>query len=227
MIEKIMKFLKIHFSSTVNLIDGTPLQIEGDLETGVKVSVITTDGMIAIPDGEYKLEDESIIITKDGVVMDVIKADVEAEAPVEMAEETPIEEPIVEEIVEPIVEEVVVEEPIVEELQKENPEVSGEDVEIEIPEASGTTITEELPTEMVDMPVEEVEPIEEEDKIKQLEDKVSQLEAMLTELMGKMNMMSEKFSAAQPIVRMATDSKMVVDTKLQSKVDLINRLKGK
>ena len=207
--EKVMKFLKIHFSSTISLIDGTPLQIEGDLETGSMVSVITSDGAIAIPDGEYKLEDESIIVCKDGIIMDVIQASPEAEAPVEteMAEETPV---------------------IEEELQKENPDVSGEDV-VEMPEASGTTITEELPTEMVDVPIEEIEPVEpidEEDKIKQLEDKVSQLEAMLAELMGKMNMMTEKFSAAQPIVRMA-DNKMAVDTKLQSKVDLINRLKNK
>ena len=225
--EKIMKFLKIHFSSTVNLIDGTSLQIEGDLNTGSKVSVITQDGNIALPDGEYKLEDESIIITKDGIIMDIIKADVEAEAPVEMVEEKPIEEEVVPIEEEPIIEEV--EEPL--ELQKENPDVSGEEPTL-IPEVSGTTITEELPEEMVEVPVEtpveEVEPIEPEDmKIKELEDKIAKLESILDELMAKMNMMSEKFSAAQPIVRMASDNKMVIDTKLQSKVDLINRLKQK
>ena len=214
MFDKIIKLLKIHFASSLVLKDGTPLQVEGDFTTGAQVSVVTSDGTIPLPDGEYQLEDMTIITVKDGLIMDiVVPGEVEMSA----------EEPVVE----------------VELAQKENPEVSGPEVVVEDePVTTGTTET--IDTEMVDMPEEPVlEPEVDEEmvKIADLEAKVAALEQMIADLMAKLNLneekvnfITEKLSIAKPVnmkVEVDGTNKMPVDQKLQNKIDLINRLKKK
>ena len=44
MLEKIMKLFKVHFSSNLTLKDGTPLYLNGSLDNGVQIFVITEDG---------------------------------------------------------------------------------------------------------------------------------------------------------------------------------------
>jgi hypothetical protein len=223
MLDKILKFLKIHFSSALTLRDTTPIELSGDLETGVNVFIVTPDGNIAMPDGEYCLSDESIIIVKDGIIMDVISPTEEApevDVTPTFSEETPVE-PV--EPVEPVVEpEAVPEttEPVIEEeLQKGNPIVTGDlpedDKEEDDMIPSGKTSDDEIPID------------ENMAKITNLETKFSDLENSISEIMGKLNMISEKFSAAQPIVKRKEDnqpsnnfSQDIID-----KVELIKKLK--
>ena len=74
MFEKIKSFLKIiNFSGTITLKDGTQVVVDGSLEKGSKVYVQLPDAEepIALPDGEYPLEDDSIMIIVDGVISDI------------------------------------------------------------------------------------------------------------------------------------------------------------
>ena len=218
MLNKIMKLLKIRFASSLLLKDGTPLELDGDLDTGVRVNVVTTDGNIPLPDGEYQLEDMTIFMVKDGLVTDIIKpGEVETEENNESLDapsETSSDELA---------------------TQKGNPEVSGEPVvkEDEMPTTTGTTETTEPEVKAEDMPVEDI-PVEEPEPeidekdiiIKELVDKVAVLDQAIADIMSKLNMISEKFSAAQPIVKKKEDNTTTMDPKLQSKVDLIKRLKS-
>ena len=218
MLNKIMKLLKIRFASSLLLKDGTPLELDGDLDTGVRVNVVTTDGNIPLPDGEYQLEDMTILMVKDGLVTDIIKpGEVETEENNESLDapsETSSDELA---------------------TQKGNPEVSGEPVvkEDEMPTTTGTTETTEPEVKAEDMPVEDI-PVEEPEPeidekdiiIKELVDKVAVLDQAIADIMSKLNMISEKFSAAQPIVKKKEDNTTTMDPKLQSKVDLIKRLKS-
>jgi len=215
MIEKLMKFFKVHFSTSLTLKDGTALALEGDLDTGTQVSVVTSDGNIALPDGEYQLEDMTIITVKDGLVMDIIKPG-EVEEPTEGLD--PMGNPEPEDMA----------------TQKENPEVSGEapqPMDEPLPTTTGTTATE---VDAVDVEVEEpeveveVNPME---KVAELEAKVAALEEMIKGLVDKMNMneektnmIADKFSAAQPLIT-KKESEGTIDPKLQNKVDLIKRLR--
>lgn len=74
MFEKIKSFLKIiNFSGTITLKDGTQVVVDGSLEKGSKVYVQLPDAEepIALPDGEYPLEDDSILVIVDGVISDI------------------------------------------------------------------------------------------------------------------------------------------------------------
>lgn len=108
MIEKLKKLLKIHnFSGSVELKDGTQVIVDGNqLEIGVKVyvNVPNNDEPVELPDGEYQLIDDSILVVEGGMVKDILP-------PVEETEEAPAEEEVeAEEIEEAPVEETPVEE---------------------------------------------------------------------------------------------------------------------
>lgn len=265
MLDKILKFLKIHLSSSLTLRDGTRIELSGTLDTGVNAFIVTDDGNISMPDGEYSLEDDTIILIKDGVIVDLIKAGtnlssetiekvelkISPEAgesendfigrcikyemdkngyPQEQAtaicyskwEQTdmkaqPIEEvEKVEEKVELTTETTETTEPIVEELQKGNPEVSGE-VPLETIEEKEEGKEEEK--------IEEVEP--EDTKIIELESKISSLETSLNDIMEKLNLISEKFSAAQPIIKKKEieNYQSTFPEEIKNKVELIKKLK--
>ena len=218
MLEKILKILKIHFQTNLTLLDGTPLKIDGEFDTGVNIYVVTEDGEIPLPEGEYKLSDESIILVKDGLIYDIIQPSTpETEENNESLDAPP--ETSSDELA----------------TQKGNPEVSGEPVvkEDEMPTTTGTTETTEPEVKAEDMPVEDI-PVEEPEPeidekdiiIKELVDKVAVLDQAIADIMSKLNMISEKFSAAQPIVKKKEDNTTTMDPKLQSKVDLIKRLKS-
>lgn len=68
MINQIMKLFKIHFTAEAELIDGTKLFVDGDLTEGTKIFVVTQDGNVALPDGEYELKDGSTLICKEGII---------------------------------------------------------------------------------------------------------------------------------------------------------------
>ena len=238
MINKILKFLKIHFSSTLTLRDGTPVELSGNLETGVNAFIVTQDGKIAMPDGEYSLSDDSIILVKDGIITDVVntgdnKGDASLSAEV-VEEELKVDpkadelknevvEPTEEEHVETVIEEVIAktEEPVTPEveLQKGNPDVSGEET---------VTPTGKTETEMAEPPMmEPTDGPDEEQKIMELENKIASLELAISEIMKKLNLISEKFSAAQPIVkRKETDTNQThFNQDILDKVELIKKLR--
>ena len=75
MFEKLKNLLKIvNFQGTIVLKDGTEVILDGDLEVGVKVSVIIPDNNepVDLPDGEYTLDDDSTMVVGDGVIVDII-----------------------------------------------------------------------------------------------------------------------------------------------------------
>lgn len=77
-------FLEKQALMDVVLQDGTKLNVEGDaLVAGAKVMVVTEDGNIPAPDGQYQLEDGSTINIADGVIVES-KQD---ETPVEQEQE--------------------------------------------------------------------------------------------------------------------------------------------
>jgi len=208
-IEKILKFLKIHFASSLTLKDGTPLSVDGNFETGAKVSVVTTDGEIPLPDGEYQCEDSTIIIVKDGIIMDIV-------SPGEVDPNMVPPEQLSDEVIDKLA------------GQKGNPEVSGIDPIVEedpnlITPSGDTATIEEVVEPPVDNPVEK--PVDETSKIADLETKIADLTSKLDEVMKKLNLISEKFSVAAPIIKKIETDRTIMDPRLQQKVDLIRMLK--
>jgi len=108
MIEKLKKLLKIHnFSGQVELKDGTQIILDGtELAVGVKVFIQLPDSeeMTELPDGEYQLIDDSILIVENGTISDIVDPEqveeVVEEEVVETEEEVVEEEPKEEEVVE-------------------------------------------------------------------------------------------------------------------------------
>jgi len=85
------------FKGASMLKDGTQIVIDGNLEVGVLVYVITTDGNIPLPSGEYELETGEILVVEDGTIVDILEKveDVpvdEPDVPVDAVDE-PIDEP--------------------------------------------------------------------------------------------------------------------------------------
>lgn len=108
-------FLKEEKFMDVKLVDGNVLKIEGDsIAAGAKVMVVTEEGEVPAPNGEYELEDGTKIIVAEGVIAESMaeseEAPAEENAPEELIDtpeipgETPVEDPIVEEVAEPIAE---------------------------------------------------------------------------------------------------------------------------
>jgi len=89
MFEKLSKFLKIFkFQANATLKDGTEIIIDGNLDVDVKVYVVTSDGEIPLPDGEYELGDPYsgyIITVENGIITNVLEP-VEEEEPAEETE---------------------------------------------------------------------------------------------------------------------------------------------
>lgn len=73
--------------------DKATLIVEGELEVGKPVFVETEEGPVPAEDGEYVLEDETVIVIAEGVITEVrpVEAPVE-ENPEELEEEKPVEE---------------------------------------------------------------------------------------------------------------------------------------
>lgn len=98
--DKLLTFLKIQkFSSQIQLLDGTLIQIDGVLgDKDVPVSLITSDGNIPLPDGEYPLAGDyegSILIVENGIIVDIKKLNEDDEPDVDDTKtpETELKEP--------------------------------------------------------------------------------------------------------------------------------------
>ena len=212
LIEKILKVLKIKFSSTAVLKDGTQLELSGELETGVNVSVITSDGPVALPDGEYQLEDMTILMVKDGLVTDIIKPGQVEEQPEGL---DPMGNPTPNQLA----------------TQTGNPDVSGMTPTVKEDTSTITGNTTDTTNAASDsgatMPPDDTQNIPDDEmlKIAELESKISTLEQTLNDVMAKLNMISEKFTVATPIVKIKEDNLTVMNPKLQNKVDLIRMLR--
>ena len=110
--DKLLTFLKIQkFSSQIQLLDGTLIQIEGVLgDKDVPVSLVTSDGNIQLPDGEYPLAGDyegTILIVENGIIVDVKKITEDEEPEPDVDEtKTPelIDEPVTDEPTEPVTE---------------------------------------------------------------------------------------------------------------------------
>lgn len=89
MFEKIMKMFKIYkFAASSTLADGTEIRIDGNGEAGSVVYIMTPDGEILCPPGEYTLENGDLMeVDENGMIVKITPKD-EVEV---------IEEPIVEE----------------------------------------------------------------------------------------------------------------------------------
>ena len=62
------------------LADGTAVKVEPEVEEGASVVVVTADGEeVPAPDGEHALSDGRVIVTTDGVIIQVIEAPASAE----------------------------------------------------------------------------------------------------------------------------------------------------
>ena len=92
MFDKLKNLLKIeNFAGSITLKDGTPITVDGNLETGSKCSVMLpgNETPMDLPAGEYPLEDDQILVIGDGGIITEIKPKPE--------EEQPVAEPVVEE----------------------------------------------------------------------------------------------------------------------------------
>ena len=207
MFEKLLKIFKVHFIQELTLEDGTPIRIDGNLDLGVAVYVLTTDGEISMPDGDYKLSTGEIITVKGGLINDVIEVPAEpTDEPmsvdameVEAHAETPVETPV-------------------------ETELAIDPTAIEpMPSNSGDTM--ETPEVEVEEP--EVELIDPMVRMDELETKVSDLTTKMDEILSKMNMITEKFSAAKPVntKKVETEIARPVPQSVSSRMDILNQLR--
>lgn len=92
MLEKMLKIFKIHFTGTINLKDGTPLTIDGELATGVSVQIEVDGNIQPLPDGPYELETGEVIEVKDGKITAITepKANEEPATPIAEAKTDPV-----------------------------------------------------------------------------------------------------------------------------------------
>ena len=103
MFDKLKKILKIvSFSGSMTLKDGTEIMVEGSLEVGSKVSIQSDGEMMPLPDGEYILENDSILVVAEGIITDIIEPTdepevIETEEEDEVIEPEPTDEPEVDE----------------------------------------------------------------------------------------------------------------------------------
>jgi hypothetical protein len=76
----------------VKTVEGVILKVDGEVAVGNAVMVVTEEGEIPAPDGEYELEDGTVFKVTDGLISTIGKED-ETPAPEETPEQTPEETP--------------------------------------------------------------------------------------------------------------------------------------
>ena len=98
------------FEGNAKLMDGKEIRIEGTLDTGSKVFIITDETELPLPDGEWVLQDGTVITTADGVIVDlkekeddVTEPEVETIEEPEMAEEPEVPAEQVQDVVPEVV----------------------------------------------------------------------------------------------------------------------------
>lgn len=138
-ITSLQTFNTFLFEGTTKLVDNKDIRIEGNMETGSKVFLITDETEMPMPDGnDWTLQDGTILTTKDGVIEDVLLKE-------DQVVEPPVVEPVVEQAKEDVIEDAIVEsiEPITEPVA--SPDEAPEDVVDE------ETKIKELETKIVDL----------------------------------------------------------------------------
>lgn len=92
MLNKVKELIGVELSEEVKLAqatleNGTVIESES-FETGSEVFIVTEDEMVALPVGEYKLEDgETLIVEEEGIIASVGAVEEEVEEEVEAAED--------------------------------------------------------------------------------------------------------------------------------------------
>lgn len=92
MLNKVKELIGVELSEEVKLAqatleNGTVIESES-FEAGSEVFIVTEDEMVALPVGEYKLEDgETLIVEEEGIIASVGAVEEEVEEEVEAAEE--------------------------------------------------------------------------------------------------------------------------------------------
>lgn len=77
----VRKLLGLSFKFVdATLADGTAVKVEPAVEEGASVVVVTADGEeVPAPDGEHALADGKVIVTADGIIIQIIEAPAEGE----------------------------------------------------------------------------------------------------------------------------------------------------
>ena len=92
MLNKVKELIGVELSEEVKLAqatleNGTVIESES-FEAGSEVFIVTEDEMVALPVGEYKLEDgETLIVEEEGIIASVGAVEEEVEEEVEAAED--------------------------------------------------------------------------------------------------------------------------------------------
>lgn len=91
--KKLFKMAKAILKLAEIATDKETLIIKGEIEVGEPVFVETEEGPVPAEDGEYVLEDETIIVIAEGIITEVRPVEAPAEEnPEELEEEKPVEE---------------------------------------------------------------------------------------------------------------------------------------
>lgn len=91
--KKLFKMAKAILKLAEIATDKETLIIKGEIEVGEPVFVETEEGPVPAEDGEYVLEDETIIVIAEGIIAEVRPVEAPAEEnPEELEEEKPVEE---------------------------------------------------------------------------------------------------------------------------------------
>ena len=144
----------------MKLENGTILEAEA-FEAGAEIFIVNEEDRIAVPMGEYMLEDGKVlIITEDGIIGEIKDAEepAEEEAPeVEVEVEAEAETSTPKKVVESITKEMFFSE--IEKLRNEIAELKAANVEVKEEVELSAEVTEEVKEEAVELSAEEAQPL--------------------------------------------------------------------
>jgi len=144
----------------MKLENGTILEAEA-FEAGAEIFIVNEEDRIAVPMGEYMLEDGKVlIITEDGIIGEIkdAEAPAEEEAPeVEVEVEAEAETSTPKKVVESITKEMFFSE--IEKLRNEIAELKAAKVEVTEEVELSAEVTEEVTEEAVELSAEEAQPL--------------------------------------------------------------------
>ena len=144
----------------MKLENGTILEAEA-FEAGAEIFIVNEEDRIAVPMGEYVLEDGKVlIITEDGIIGEIkdAEAPAEEEAPeVEVEVEAEAETSTPKKVVESITKEMFFSE--IEKLRNEIAELKAANVEVKEEVELSAEVTKEVKEEAVELSAEEAQPL--------------------------------------------------------------------
>lgn len=160
-INKIKTLLGLEVSlEQMKLENGTILEAEA-FEAGAEIFIVNEEDRIAVPMGEYMLEDGKVlIITEDGIIGEIKDAEEEApaeEPEVEVEVEAEAETSAPKKVVESITKEMFFSE--IEKLRNEIAELKAAKVEVKEEVELSAEVTEEVKEEAVELSANEAQPL--------------------------------------------------------------------